>query len=103
MESRLWIAAKVIINIFFLLFHKNTLIRFILDSWLCFHKISLHRKDIVPEIWNEYFQKWNCATSFPIPTFMYLLAIYIFPWSVRLFCMETEIGKRQRSFISENT
>ncbi len=31
------------------------------------------------------FPKWNCAASFPIPTFMYLWVIYIFPGSVCLF------------------
>jgi hypothetical protein len=29
-----------------------------------------------------YFQKWNCASSFPIFTFTYLWEIYIFPRSV---------------------
>ncbi len=32
-----------------------------------------------------YSQKWNCAASFLIPTFMYLWEIYIFPKSGCLF------------------
>ncbi len=49
----------------------------------------MHGKDTVPKIRNKYSQKWNCAALFPIPTFTYLWAIYIFPWSVRLFCSKT--------------
>jgi hypothetical protein len=46
----------------------------------------LHWKDTVPKIRNKYFQKWNCAASFQIPTSMYLWTIYIFPQSVHLHC-----------------
>ncbi len=42
--------------------------------------IVTHCKDAIPKIRNKYSQKRN------IPTFMCLWAIYIFPWSVCLFC-----------------
>ncbi len=36
---------------------------------------------------NKYFQVRNCApTTVPTPTFMFLWGIYIFHWSVCLFC-----------------
>jgi hypothetical protein len=50
------------------------------------------------KIRNKYYQKWNCAASFPNPTFMYLWAIYIFPRSVCLFYC---VKYRNRSQIHE--
>ncbi len=55
------------------------------------------------EILNKYSQKWNCAALFPIPLFMYLWAIYIFPRSVQLFCcryMNVKNGNEAAQFHS---
>ncbi len=45
-----------------------------------------HCKDSKPKIRNKYSQKWNCAPSVPIPTFVFLWVIYIIPRSLCLFC-----------------
>ncbi len=46
----------------------------------------------VPKILFRYSQNWNCVSSFPMSTFIYLWAIYIFPGSV---CLPgcTKIGR----------
>ncbi len=50
-------------------------------------EIVLHyKKDTMPKIRNKYSQKRTCVASFPIPTFMFRWAIYIFSRSVCLFC-----------------
>jgi hypothetical protein len=50
-----------------------------IDLW---SRIWIHT---VLEIRFMFSQKWNSAALFPVPTFMYLWAIYIFPGSVCLF------------------
>ena len=81
------------------------------------HFTCVHCKDTIPEIQNKYSQKWNCAASFLIPTFMYLWANDIFPRSVHLFCCRPiveiyqaltdtwmwTLETRPFSFISRNT
>jgi hypothetical protein len=51
-----------------------------------------HCKDTIPKIRNIYSQKRNCAATVPIPIFMFLCAIYIFPGSVCLFCCRKRGG-----------
>ncbi len=78
---------------------------------------------LVSSLQYEYSYKWNCAALFPIPTFMFRWAIYIFPRLVCLFCYMQEnrwtdrgnihksqtdtwmwkLGLRPRSFFSGNT
>jgi len=46
----------------------------------------VHCEGTRPKIRNKYSQERNCAAAIPIPTFMFLWEIYIFHWSVCLFC-----------------
>ncbi len=48
--------------------------------------ILVHCKDTIPKIRNKYSQERNCAATVSIPSLMFLLAIYIFLWSVCPFC-----------------
>jgi hypothetical protein len=48
--------------------------------------VSTHCKDAIPKIRYIHFQERNCAATVPIPRFMVLCAIYIFPWLVCIFC-----------------
>ncbi len=79
-------------------------------------------EDTKQKILNKYSQKRNCAATVPIPTFMFLRAIYLFPgWSVCLFCCRKiggpnvgicrsftdtrmcKLGLRPRNFFAGNT
>ncbi len=51
----------------------------VLDACLKFPRNVHAQKRTVPKILNKYSQKWNCAASFRISTFMYLWAIYLVP------------------------
>jgi hypothetical protein len=82
---------------------------------------SPHCKDTILKIWNKYSQKSNCAATVPIPTFMFLRAIYTFSWSVCRFCSRKtggpnaaiyrsltdtwmwKLGRRPRNSFSGNT
>ncbi len=52
----------------------------------------MHCKDTIPKIRNKYSQKSKCSSSVPISTSMFLWAIYIFPYSVYLFCCRKRCG-----------
>ncbi len=52
----------------------------------------MHCKGTIPKIRNKYSQERNCAATVPIPKFIFLCAIYIFLWSVCLFCSRKKGG-----------
>ncbi len=60
--------------------------RRILFPWRLICSPTVHCKDTIQKILNKYSQERNCAATVPVPTFMFLWAIYIFLWSVCLFC-----------------
>jgi len=60
-----------------------------------------HCKDSMPKIRNQYSQKRNCVASVPIPTFMFLWAIYIFLRLVCLFCCR-KIGGQPGEYIKRS-
>ncbi len=67
-------------------------------------------QETITKIRNKYSQKWNWPDLFPVPTFTFRWAIYIFPRSVFLFCCRKiggpiphrswicKLGLRPRSF-----
>ncbi len=52
---------------------------------------------------NIYSQERNCATTIPIPTFMFLCAIYLFPPMGLHILLQEKLGLRPRSPFSGNT
>ncbi len=52
-----------------------------------------HCKDKMPKIWNKYSQERNIGASARISTFMCLLANYIFPRWVCLFCWRKYVDR----------
>ncbi len=75
------------------------------DKDMTYLSWNLHCKDTVPKIGNIYSQKRNCATTVPIPTFMFLWEIYIFPWLVGSLTdtWMWKLGLGPRNSFSRNT
>ncbi len=68
-------------SVLYSLQHKNSKKK----TTCCSYRKTPHIECTVLKIRFMYFQKWNWAASFQIPTFMYLWPIYISPGTVCLF------------------
>ncbi len=60
------------------------------STWM-FRK--LHCKEPIPNIRNKCSKKRDCAATVPISTFICLWAIYIFSWSICLFCWRKYVDR----------
>ncbi len=83
-----WLVSRILCPV--LIGYSDILVSCHLETWTnlqFFFSISLvHCKVNISKTRHKFSPNWNCAASFPIPSFMFLWAIYIFPRSVYLLC-----------------